>query len=390
MKVPLDRWHTANAKMVNFAGFNMPVLYNKTGILKEHLAVRNNAGIFDVSHMGRMIIRGKDALSFLNAIVPRDLTKLVPSQSAYTFILNEMAGFKDDVVVTYQGEKQGAPQYFLVWNAGCLYKIKRWLEDLLTFQKHLNPGVNVELEDISSQSAMFAVQGPKTDEILKKVIPELPNRWRMIEYSFEEITGLISGTGYTGENGYEVIVLNTSVDKPQNAEKIWNAILEAGQDAGFLPCGLGARDSLRLEAGYCLSGFDIGETINPLEADFYIPGGRNPPFIHVDKSHAFFGQQSLKELATCYPPPKKRIGFIAEDKGIPRAKDKLLVEGKEVGYVTSGVYSPLLEIGIGMGYIDNKFAAIGTKIEFQGRKRHPAVVKPFPLYDPDKYGAQRK
>ncbi|MFX0093226.1 MAG: glycine cleavage system aminomethyltransferase GcvT [Candidatus Hodarchaeota archaeon] len=391
MKIPLDRWHTANAKMSEFAGFDMPILYNKSGILKEYLAVRNSAGIFDVSHMGRMIIQGKDALTFFNTIVPRDLTKLVPTQSAYTFILTEKAGFIDDVVFTYRGDKEGIPEYFLVWNAGRLQEVDNWLKDLEASQKRSNPDFDVKLDNISAQSAMFAVQGPKTDEVLSKIIPELPNRWRMIDFSFEGIKGLISGTGYTGEHGYEVIVFDTSVDKPENAEKVWKAILEANPDIEIIPCGLGARDALRLDAGYCLSGFDFDETINPIEADFYSPEAKfNPPFIHIDKSHTFIGQESLKKAAASYPPVKKRIGFLAEDKGIPRAHDKLIVEGKEVGYITSGGYSPLLKIGVGMGYIDTKFAEKDTKIEFQGRKRHPAIVKPFPFYDPEKYGARRK
>ncbi|MFX1504618.1 MAG: glycine cleavage system aminomethyltransferase GcvT [Promethearchaeota archaeon] len=377
MKTQLYNWHVKNGDMINFSGFQMPVVYSS--IKKEHLAVRNNAGCFDVSHMGRLWIEGDDSEKFLNLLVPRDLSKTQDGRASYTFMLNEHGGFRDDLVFARINRKK----WLLVWNAGNLVKIKLWME---TFKNTLTQFIDldVSLVDISSTSAMFALQGPRYQDVLKSAFKEkveTPLPWRVLNVKYGDIKLLISGTGYTGEKGCEIIVLNTTLEKPIKAEEIWRLLLEAGSQ----PCGLGARDSLRLEAGLVLYGNDIDETLNPIEADLFFP-----PFVHMDK--AFFIGKSKLESFSNQTPFRTRIGFLAQEKGpSPRSGMTLFKDGQEIGFVTSGGFSPLINLGVGMGYVPNTMKEEGTSLQYEVRgKVHKAKIVNFPLYNTDKYGKNRK
>lgn len=377
MKTQLYNWHVKNGDMINFSGFQMPVLYSS--IKKEHLAVRNNAGCFDISHMGRLWIEGDDSEKFLNLLVPRDLSKTQDGRASYTFMLNEHGGFRDDLVFAKINRKK----WLLVWNAGNLVKIKLWME---TFKNTLTQFIDldVSLIDISSTSAMFAIQGPKYQDVLKSAFKEkieAPLPWRVLNVNYGDIELLISGTGYTGEKGCEIIVLNTTFEKPIKAEEIWRLLLEAGSQ----PCGLGARDSLRLEAGLVLYGNDIDESLNPIEAGLFFP-----PFVHMDKPF-FIGKSKLEYLSN-QTPVRTRIGFLAQEKGpSPRSGMKLFKDGQEIGFVTSGGFSPLINLGVGMGYVPITMKEEGTFLQYKVRgKVNEAKIVNFPLYNTDKYGKNRK
>jgi aminomethyltransferase len=381
MKTQLYQWHAENGDIVNFAGFKMPVMYSS--IKEEHLAVRNSVGIFDVSHMGRMLIEGEDAEKFLNFLVPRDLSKTVVGRASYTFMLNEQGGFRDDLVFERIDDKK----WLLVWNAGNLEKIRNWI---LTFLSAVNHFVtqDITILDISQSSAMFALQGPKAESLLKELLPSNvtpPTSWRILNSTIDNCEVIISGTGYTGEAGYEIIVLDTSNDDFTKAEKVWLKLINEGKKFSLLPCGLGARDSLRLEAGYHLYGNDISETFNPMEADLFFP-----PFIHIDKP-VFIGKNALG-LIKKSEIQKIRVGLIALNKGpSPRAGLKLYKEDKEIGFITSGGFSPLLNIGIGMGYINPDYSKEDEILNFKVReKMHPVQIKKFPLFDPKIFGKMRE
>ena len=377
MRTQLYDWHVENGDIVNFSGFEMPVLYDS--IREEHVAVRNTSGLFDVSHMGRMWIEGHDAEKFLNLLVPRDLTKTQVGKASYTFMLNEQGGFRDDLVF----ERIENNKWLLVWNAGNILKIQSWIT---TFKRILDQFVelDVTLEDISPNSAMFALQGPKAHDVLSKAFegkidPPLP--WHVLSTTFKDIELIISGTGYTGEKGCEIIVLDTTLEDTSKAEEIWERII----DVGTKPCGLGARDSLRLEAGLALYGNEIDETINPIEADLFFP-----PYIHMDKSY-FIGKSELKYFSA-QKPNRIRVGFVAQKKGpSPRPGTNLFKNGQEIGIATSGGFSPLLNLGVGMGYVTTDMKKEGAPIQYEVRgKLHEAKIVNFPLYDTDKYGKNRR
>ncbi|MFX1284444.1 MAG: glycine cleavage system aminomethyltransferase GcvT [Promethearchaeota archaeon] len=377
MKTQLYNWHAKNGDIIDFSGFQMPVMYRS--IKEEHMAVRNTTGLFDVSHMGRMWIEGHDAENFLNLLVPRDLTKTQIGKASYTFMLNEQGGFRDDMIFA----RIKRDKWLMVWNAGNLTKIKLWME---SFKNTLNQFVDLDISlmDISPTSAMFALQGPEYQDTLIAAFEgkiEAPLPWSIIRAKYNDIELLLSGTGYTGEKGCEIIILNTTFEEPIRAKKIWRLLIEAGSK----PCGLGARDSLRLEAGLALYGNDIDENINPIEADLFFT-----PFIHMDKTY-FIGKSQL-EYFSDHMPNRTRVGFIAQKKGpSPRAGIHLLKDGQEIGIVTSGGFSPLLNIGIGMGYVLRSLSKEGTSIQYEVRgKFHEAKILKFPLFDATKYGKTRK
>jgi aminomethyltransferase len=380
MKTQLYEWHSKNGDMINFAGFQMPVMYRS--IKDEHLAVRNSAGLFDVSHMGRMWIKGSDAEKFLNLLVPRDLTKTPVGRASYTFMLNEQGGFRDDLVF----EKINNDIWLLVWNAGNLLKIREWMNNIKIVANYFSD-LNLTLEDISSSSAMYALQGPKAQDILAAILNgenDPPRPWSVFKTKMDDIELVISGTGYTGESGYEIIILNTSIDSPSSAERIWTLILEFGDSYDLLPCGLGARDLLRLEAGYPLYGNDINESINPIEADLFFP-----PFVHMEKNQ-FIGKNRLEYLSQI-KNDKIRVGIQALKRGpSPRAGVKLYKNKQEIGYATSGGFSPLLNVGIGMGYVPVELKDEENLIEFEVRGNlYEAKIVSFPLFDSEKYGIKR-
>ncbi|MHA2270855.1 MAG: glycine cleavage system aminomethyltransferase GcvT [Candidatus Hodarchaeales archaeon] len=388
-RTQLYRWHKEHGKIVPFAGFEMPILYSS--IKKEHMAVRTGVGIFDVSHMGRMLIEGNDALSFFNSLVPRNLENLQVGRGAYSFILNEHAGFRDDVVLFRLSDSR----FMLVWNAGNLEKIPTWIYNLLAFSTQICGSLDVQLQNIASESAMFALQGPSAIQVIESLFDgEIPTRWGLSEGVCASEDVILGRTGYTGEDGFEISILNTSYENPEKAVAVWNAVLS---DGDAVPCGLGARDTLRLESGFSLYGNDIHEEIDPISADLCFP-----PFVHLNKEAFFIGKEALQALSQ-KTPITKRVGFVATSKGkSPRAGMKILnTEGAEVGTVTSGSFSPLLNIGIGMGYVETSYADPGTLLSFNPRakeklqapEKHGRLeleVRKFPLYNPDEYGHARK
>ena len=365
--------HAKTAKMTTFAGFEMPLWYK--GIAEEHLAVRNNVGVFDVSHMGRIIVTGEDAEHFLNYIVTNDVSTLTPNSALYTVMCNENGGIVDDTIVS----RIAQDKFLIVPNAANREKDYKWLV------KHAE-GYDVKVEDVTEWSAMLAVQGPKAEKTLQELCPTDLSKIERFKCVSTELAGIevfMSRTGYTGEDGFEVYVWNASPGNPDNAVKVWNAILEAGESFGIEPCGLGARDTLRLEAGLCLYGSDIDENTTPLEARL--------GFVVKFQKDSFIGKAALlrqKEEGV----KRKRVGLLMMEQGIPRQGFKVYNdEGENIGQVTSGTFSPLLKCGIGMAYVQTQYAEEGNivNVEIRGKKAKAKIVA-FPFYDQEKYGYRRK
>ncbi|MEM2366749.1 MAG: glycine cleavage system aminomethyltransferase GcvT [Candidatus Bathyarchaeia archaeon] len=372
-KTQLYEIHKKTAKMMEFAGFEMPLWYK--GITEEHLAVRNSVGIFDVSHMGRVIITGKDAASFLNYVITNDVTALTPNSALYSVMCNENGGIIDDFVVSRLEEEK----FLLVPNATNREKDFNWLVKKAE-------GFNVKIEDVSDKAAMFAVQGPNAEKTLQKICTadlSKIERFKCAPAKLAEVDVFLSRTGYTGEDGFEVYVWNAPLNKPDNAIKVWNAILEAGKPYGIEPCGLGARDTLRLEAGLCLYGNDIDENTTPLEARL--------GFVVKFQKDSFIGKNALlkqKEEGV----KRRRVGLQMIEQGIPRQGFKVYNEKSEnIGQTTSGTFSPLLKCGIAMAYIQTQHAQEGNvvNIEIRGKMAKAKIVS-FPFYDAEKYGYKRK
>ncbi|MEX1202766.1 MAG: glycine cleavage system aminomethyltransferase GcvT [Ferruginibacter sp.] len=328
------------AKMAEFAGFNMPISY--TGINDEHAAVRNNAGVFDVSHMGEFILRGEGALDLIQRITSNDASKLTAGKIQYSCIPNHDGGIVDDLLVYCIKENE---IYMLVVNAGNINKDWKWIED------HNN--ANVTMHNISSKTCLLAVQGPNATKILQSLTEMDILNLKYYTFSKGIFAGvenvLVSATGYTGAGGVEVYFEDTD----GAADKIWNAIFAAGAAAGIKPIGLGARDTLRLEMGFCLYGNDIDDTTSPIEAGL----GWITKFTKEFSSKAIFEKQKADG------PSKKLVGFQMIDKGIARHDYEIKDEaGNLIGKVTSGTQSPSLGKAIGMGYVDTAYAALGNSI----------------------------
>jgi aminomethyltransferase len=341
------------AKMVPFAGFMMPIQYNS--ILEEHKRVRSTVGVFDVSHMGEIVVRGKNALEMVNRLTTNDASKLDTNQAQYSAMCYEHGGIVDDLIVYNRGKN-----FLLVVNAANLEKDYQWI------LSHQLP--ETEVENISDDITQLAVQGPKSEEVLQKLtkvnLAEIPFYW----YKDGELAGvtmMISRTGYTGEPGFELYF-----DK-KYSEKVWDAIFDSGKPYDIAPIGLGARDSLRLEKKYCLYGNDIDETTLPHEAGLgWITKLNKPDFI---------GKAAI-EKAKAEGLKRKLMGFIIEDRLIPRKGYEIRKNGAVIGQVTSGCYSPILEKNIGLGYVAIEHAEIGNSIEIaaKGRSATATIVKtPF-------------
>jgi aminomethyltransferase len=365
--------HRNTAKLMVFAGFEMPIYYKD--ITPEHLAVRNNVGVFDISHMGRVLITGIDAESFLNYAVTNDVSTLQSNMAQYSVMCNENGGIIDDFVV-YRLE---AEKFLVVFNANNREKDYKWLTENAR-------GFSLKIEEISESVAMFAVQGPKAEKTLQKISSENLSkigRFKCEPSNLEGVDAFLSRTGYTGEDGFEVFVWNASIKKPDNALRLWKAILEAGKTLGIEPCGLGARDTLRLEAGLCLYGNDIDETTTPLEAAL--------GFVVKLQKDRFIGKEVLlKQKAEGVK--RKRVGIAMTDQGIPRQGFEIYAEsGERIGRMTSGTFSPLLGFGIGMGYVQTPHAQEGNIVNVMIRnKKSAGRIAAFPLYDIEKYGFKRK
>jgi aminomethyltransferase len=346
------------AKMAEFAGYNMPISYS--GINDEHLAVRNNAGIFDVSHMGEFILKGMGVLDLIQQVSSNDASKLSDGQAQYSCLPNELGGIVDDLLV-YCIKKDEV--YMLVVNAANIEKDWNWI------RQH-NTG-NVSMEDISSKTCLLAVQGPNATKMLQPLTSmDLMNLkyYSFVKGTFAGVDNvLISATGYTGAGGVEIYF----EDKSDSADKIWNAIFEAGKTIGIKPAGLASRDTLRLEMGYCLYGNDINDTTSPLEAGLGWITKLTKPFI---------GREKI-ELKKKGGLQKKLVGFEMMEKGIPRQGYEIKdFSGATIGEVTSGTQSPSLNKAIGLGYVRDTFSNIDAKIYIKVRDKllQARVVKlPF-------------
>ncbi|MFZ6663880.1 glycine cleavage system aminomethyltransferase GcvT [Peijinzhouia sedimentorum] len=352
-----DLHQNLGAKMVPFAGYNMPVRYSSD--IEEHKTVREAVGIFDVSHMGEFLITGPKALDLIQLISSNDASKLIDGQAQYSCMPNENAGIVDDLLVY----KIADEKYLLVVNAGNIDKDWAWVSKQ-------NETVGAEIKNLSDDYSLFAVQGPKAITTLQKLTTVNLSEIKFYHFVVGPMAGvdyvIISATGYTGAGGFEIYVKN---DK---AEATWNAIMEAGAEFGIKPIGLGARDTLRMEMGYCLYGNDITDETNPLEAGLGWITKFSKDFIASDK---------LAEIKAA-GVSRKLIGFIMEDRGIPRSHYPIVnAAGDVIGEVTSGTSSPSMGVGIGMGYVKTDSAAPGTEIYIQVRNKNlKARIEKFPLY----------
>ena len=354
--VHLNDLHASlGAKMVPFAGYSMPVLY--TNLIQEHLAVRNAVGVFDVSHMGEFRVKGERAMEFLQFVTSNDVSVLVDGKVQYSCLPNDKGGIVDDLLVY----KRNDNDYFLVVNASNIDKDWSWMQSHNSF--------GVEMQDISEGMSLFAVQGPKGVATMQKLTDlEVTS---MEYYTFKEgtVAGindvLISTTGYTGAGGMEVYVVN------EHAEAMWKAIFEAGAEFGIVPVGLGARDTLRTEMGYCLYGHDIDDTTSPIEAGLGWITKFNKEFIMSDL------HKKIKENGAT----KKLMGFEMIDRGIPRQHYEIMdATGNIIGEVTSGTQSPSMNKGIGMGYVATEFSKAGSEIYINIRNKYlKAVVTKMPF-----------
>lgn len=351
-----DKHISLGAKMVPFAGYNMPVQYE--GINVEHATVRNAVGVFDVSHMGEFIVKGENALDLIQRVTSNDAAKLHDGKVQYSCLPNKDGGIVDDLLVYRIDEKT----YMLVVNASNIEKDWKWIQQFNT--------ANVEMHDISDKTSLLAIQGPKAADALQSLTEiDLAS---MEYYTFKKGTFagienvVVSATGYTGAGGFEIYFDN------EHADEMWEAIFKAGAEFGIKPIGLAARDTLRLEMGFCLYGNDIDDTTSPIEAGLGWITKFTKPFTN---SEALLAQ---KEAGVT----RKLIGFEMIDRGIPRHDYPIVdIEGNVIGKVTSGTQSPSLQKAIGMGYVTKELAKEGTEIfiDIRNNKVKAKVVK-FPFY----------
>ncbi len=344
------------AKMVPFAGYNMPVSYE--GVTVEHETVRNAVGVFDVSHMGEFLVTGDKALDLIQKITSNDASKLVNEQAQYSCFPNETGGIVDDLIVY----KFNTEKWLLVVNASNMEKDWDWIN------KHNTMGA--QLRNLSEDYSLLAIQGPKAVEAMQSLTSEDLSAIKFYHFKVSDFAGIkhviISATGYTGSGGFEIYCKNSEV------EQIWNKVMEAGSSFGIKPCGLAARDTLRLEMGYCLYGNDIDDTTSPIEAGL----GWITKF-----SKDFINCENLKKQKE-HGVDRKLVGFELDERGIPRqGYDIVDNSGKKIGLVTSGTMAPTVGKGIGMGYVPPIFAKSGSKISIQIRKKAiPATVVKLPFY----------
>lgn len=355
LQTPLHDWHSAHGgRMVEFGGWHMPVQYRT--ITEEHHAVRRAAGLFDIAHMGRLKFTGPDREKFLDHLLTNDVASLKPGQVRYSLVCNEAGGVLDDVLVTkFEG------WHLLVVNASNRLKIVDWVE------RH-HAGFDVQVEDLSAEWSMLALQGPRSVELLA---PLVDADIAGLKYYFgceAEVLGqrgIISRTGYTGEDGFEVILPNES------ANKLWETLVERGASAGLLPCGLGCRDTLRLEAAMPLYGHELSESIDPISAGL--------SFAVKPQAKDFIGKAAL--LAKPQPPAKQRVGLVLAGRRIAREGAQVLAGQVDIGEVTSGTFSPTLEKPIAMAYLERAAAIFDANVEvdIRGQSERATIVK-LPFY----------
>lgn len=343
------------AKLIPFAGYDMPVRY--TSDKAEHLAVRNGAGMFDVSHMGEFIIRGPKALELIQKVTSNDASKIQPGKAQYSCLPNHEGGIVDDIIVYHIRDDQ----YMIVANASNIEKDWNWIKD--------HNSMGAEMIDVSEQTSLIAVSGPKAEAIVQKLtqkdLSEMGTYFCFKDTFNGAEKSLIATTGYTGERTFEIFMYN------QHAVRMWDDLMNAGEEFGLIPTGLGARDTLRLEMGYMLYGNDINDTTSPLEAGLgWLTKLNKGPF----NGSEIIAKQKEEGLT------RKLVGFKMIDRGIPRSGYNIAVNGQEVGEVTSGTMSPLLNVGIGMGYVPVEHAALDTEIDIVIRDKPvkaQIVKRPF-------------
>ena len=364
-RTQLFDYHKQNGKLTEFAGYEMPLWY--TSITDEHLAVRNACGIFDVSHMGRLAIKGRESAALLERLVPTSVQSQQVAKSFYTLLLNEQAGIIDDLIIFRKAEDE----FLAVVNAA------NKDHDLSHVVKQA-AGKEVEVEDQTSTSAMIALQGPRAAEVLAPLVGIDLASLKRFRGAETEVLGnpcTVSRTGYTGEDGFEIIVGSTSVEEPKRALDVWNALAKSAK-----PCGLGARDSLRLEAGYPLHGSDIDEKTNPFEAglSWVLSAGKA----------GYVGSEAISRIRGA--PPRVVAKGIVLDQGIPRHGFDVLDDSGKIGAVTSGTFSPILRKGIALARV----SATVTDTErpwvmIRDEKSTGRFAKP-PFYDEKLYGWKRQ
>lgn len=356
LKTPLYDVHVEEGgKMVPFAGYLLPVQY-ASGVIKEHMAVRQAAGLFDVSHMGEILFTGPTALDTLNHLLTNDFTSMPAGKVRYSVMCNDKGGVIDDLVVY----KFSDEEYLVVVNAANRHK------DYSHMAANLLPGTKAE--DISDSVAQLALQGPAAPAILSKLVPaeKLPQKYytAVRDVDIAGMKCLVSRTGYTGELGYEIYTA------PENAVKLWKTLLDAGKDDGLIPCGLGARDTLRLEAAMPLYGHEMDETITPFEAglDFGVKMGK-PDFI---------GKAALEAAGR---PSRVRVGLEITGRGIAREHQPVFLGDAQIGMTTSGTHCPAVGKALAMALVDASHSEPGTQVEVDVRgRRVGAVIVPLPFY----------
>jgi aminomethyltransferase len=378
LRTPLHDWHVAHGgRMVDFAGWSMPVQYSS--IAEEHNATRNAVGVFDISHMGRLQFFGPNIASFLDYVVTRRVADLKPGQIRYGLVCNEDGGILDDVLVYGKAVDLDVP-FSMVANASNRFKIVEWLENHLPEHDKPIGKRTAWFGDDTMNTAMIAVQGPKALDVLSPLFGEKsrggPLNLESIRYYYFDraIFGSngvwVSRTGYTGEDGFEIIC------EDECALENWKKIVAGAEKVGGMACGLGARDTLRLEAAMPLYGHELSEAINPIQAGLNFAvnlGGRE-----------FIGSDALERFAADKSQPV-RIGFTSEGKRVPRQGCPVLHNSEIVGEVTSGTYSPTLDRPIAMAYVRPTAAAVGTRLAVDIRgTQHAAVVVPLPFYEREK------
>lgn len=356
-KTALSNIHESlGAKMVPFAGYSMPVQYE--GVKAEHECVRNGVGVFDVSHMGEFLIEGPNALALIEKVSSNDATKLFPGRAQYSCMPNDKGGIVDDLIIYMIKEEQ----YLLVVNASNIDKDWNWISQ--------HNDVGATMRNVSDNYTLLAIQGPKALEAMQSLTSVDLSAIKFYHFEVGPFAGvdhvIISATGYTGSGGFEIYVNN------DDAEKLWNNVFEAGKEFGIKPIGLAARDTLRLEMGYCLYGNDISDTTSPLEAGLGWVTKFTKDFINSDNLKA------QKEAGV----KRKLVGFELVDKGIPRHDYPIVdANGNEIGVVTSGTMAPSLNKAIGLGYVPVELTSEGSEIYIQVRNKNlkAVVVKP-PFY----------
>jgi aminomethyltransferase len=354
-KTPLHEIHKKlGARLVGFSGWEMPLKYS--GEIEEHQAVRNSCGLFDVSHMGEVEVSGPDALGAVQLLTTNDASTLTDGQCQYTLLCNHQGGVLDDCIVY----RFSSERFLFCVNAANTEKVFGWIRDSC-------PG-KVTVEDLSASFAQLALQGPASGKLLARVSLADPSAIRHFHFASTTVCGvdtMVSRTGYTGEEGFELYV------GPESAEGLWQAVMEAGRSEGLLPCGLAARDGLRLEMGYPLYGHELGEETTPIEAGL-------EDFVRLDKD--FIGKEALsgqlKEGVS-----RSLVGFEMAGPGIARPRYTISKGGFRVGEVTSGSFSPTLKRAIGLGYVEPPLKVPGTEIGIEIRKKAvKAVVAETPFY----------